>query len=132
MMTCAKPGPYCIQNEDVVEDDDLMKRLDEIEAYCHAHDFLTYKGCLVIEDFPEMAWDTENDAEWIHFLAVAKTLGVRMIYLSRQGFEKELVDEAFAGKTAAVHLGFMHNGVFHTFVMATRWYEKFLEVSHSQ
>ena len=98
-----------------------------------------------MDDFPEMAWKTEHDPEWAHFLGVAEELGVRVVYAKCGDFEGAQIDEALAtadvyqhhtisefhthvGEISFMELAFIHEGIIHSYLKPAEWYAEFCAI----
>jgi hypothetical protein len=128
--------------------DPLLEQLHRIESLCQAMGFLVFKGCVFTQEATDLLWDVDRDADPEHFLALAKELGVRLMYIDAPVFSEELIEQAvneaephdqrlIAGYRAHVSLvtyvdvSFLHDQLFHRFRVVPDWYQSFLEFTEA-
>ena len=116
---------------------------EEIESYCKSHHFTIFYGSIENEGFPKAVWDRDEDPRWDSFLALAKSFDVRTIYLHRSTFtyddvfgtaarvrrthtKKITAFDRYVGMIAYVEVGFLFEGLVHTFLYASEWYTDFV------
>jgi hypothetical protein len=126
--------------------DPLLELLHRIESVSQEMGFLVFKGCLSTREATDLLWDVERDADPEHFLALAKELGVRLMYIDAPVFSEELIEQAvneaesqdqrltagyraYVGTVRYVDVSFRHDQLFHRFQVVPDWYQSFLELT---
>ena len=117
---------------------------EDIESYCKSHHFTIFYGSIENEGFPKAVWDRDEDPRWDSFLSLAKSFDVRTIYLHRSTFtyddvfgtaarvrrthtNKITAFERYVGMIAYVEVGFLFEGLVHTFLHSSEWYTDFVK-----
>jgi hypothetical protein len=117
---------------------------DEIESYCKTHHFTIFYGTVENEGFPKAVWDRDEDPRWESFLSLAKSFDVRTIYLHRSTFtshdvlgasaqvrrthtDKITAFSRYIGMIAYVEVGYLSEGLIHTFLYCSEWYTDFVK-----
>ena len=89
-------------------------------------------------------WDVEREANPEPFLAVAKQLGIRLVYIDGPLFSEELIQETLhraesqdkrniagyethLGLVRFVDVSFVYDEMFHRFQVVPNWYQAFLD-----
>jgi hypothetical protein len=111
----------------------------EIETHCKTHHFTIFYGNIEEQGHPQAVWDREEDPLWESFLSIAKSFDVRTVYLHRSIFTTDNLFqissrvrrthtqkiEAFlkyVGMTAYVEVGYVFEGLIHTYLYRSEWY----------
>lgn len=131
---------------------DLSRLYDEMTAAASRQGLLTFPG-YVGEEMPAVWWQGDPN-DWPEFLRIAKTEGVRTVFVGRAILEQEdlqdlaeWVDERsgpgpsngdrarlkeferYIGATGEVRMGWVKEGVAFLLQQRTEWYEAFLELT---
>jgi len=143
----------CIGGASVTDELAVLK--DRIVDAIRREGFTPFYGAFPSDNLPQLSWNPELESDPTAFLQVAKSLGLRVIYVDWVAFTSELIDEnvlsveegrelnesqadwvndrnarleefrEYAGQTASVRAGFLHDGLFHFFDRHYDWYETF-------
>ena len=134
---------------------DSLKR--EIVEYLDASGFAVFRGYSgSLEGLPMVGWDVDAFPDYRMFLDTAKKVSANLILLGSTQFDaseevdgqlEELEDcevnrddrreyerrlreyRVHDGNTAAIELGFDHNGRLYVYEVAADWYDEFMELS---
>ena len=127
--------------------DHLLEIVNQIRDHCQQHGLAVYYGWAHTQRHETVHWNLERDDDWRHFLQIAKSLSVKVVYLSWAPFEAFQIDEALAnnkvteyhrdvekfrskvGLTATVGLAFVIDGVFHIYQKVADWLLEFQELT---
>lgn len=74
--------------------DPLSEAAEEIRQCAKSGGLPVFFGCLAKYNGPTMEWDEKHGGGWKGFLECAKTLGVKVVYLTCVPFEQSVLDEA--------------------------------------
>jgi len=130
---------------------DLSRLYDEIRESAAQHGLLTFPG-YAGEDLPAVWWQGDPE-DWFGFLMIAKTEGVRTVYVGRAMLDEEDLQELaewveektgpgstngdrarlkeferYIGWVGEVRLGWIRDGVAFLLQQRTEWYQDFLEL----
>ncbi len=130
---------------------DLTALFDEIAAAADRQGFLVFPG-YIGEEMPEVWWQGDPD-NWPDFLGIAKTEGVRTLFVGRAGLEPDdlhdLADwveehsgpgsangdraklrefERYVGAVGEIRMGWIKDGIAFLLQYRTDWYQDFLNL----
>ncbi len=136
--------------------DDLLRAKESLLDSIEKQGLETFYGAYPSDSIPEINWDPETEPDPAKFIALAKTLGVKILYVSWVVFGQDDLDEAviddlenddssvsehnesvrkferYIGCVASVRAGFFFDRVFHVFHQETDWHEEFGELIASE
>ena len=135
--------------------DELAVLKDKIVDAIRQEGFTAFYGAFPSDNLPQLAWNQDLESDPNAFLQVAKTYGLRVVYVNWVAFTSELIDEnvmsveegrelteaqadwlndrnarleefrQYAGQIASVRTAFLLDGLFHFFERHYDWYETY-------
>jgi hypothetical protein len=136
--------------------DDLQKIKDRLLSAVANEGIETFFGSYPSEGVREIRWNSELEPDPSKFVGLAKSVGVKIIYINWVVFstddleeamidEEELVDQEqtvvadehnkkvseftqYVGRIASVRAGFFLSEVFHLYEREAEWYEDFADI----
>jgi len=134
--------------------DPLLKEVDDVRKFLDSEKIPVFLAPLCGHKGASVTWDKGLGGDWKEFIATAKSLGARGVYLSWERFEEAEITEAVAtieigfvnssgvdvtvkdvekfrpyiGMTAVVEVAFIVDGVAHWYEHAADWFREFEEL----
>jgi hypothetical protein len=139
----------------IIVADEITTLKDRLLDAIRRENFTVFYGAFPTDNTPQLAWNSDLEPNPEGFFQFAKAQNLRVVYVNWVPFTAETIDQnvlqveegrelaasqadwlndrnnrleefrQYAGQTASVRVGFLHNGVFHFYERVYDWYDAF-------